>query len=283
VANETGQRDESKVDRDLAADEVKTGATLDDLGHRLQEAEGLDEDLALTVARNWQSLLGGLVVVLIGVWVFGQYRSSKQETIAAASSKLSELQDAYPGVVLSKAVASGEKADDAASKSAEDIAKLQTKAFNDTINKLKENFGDTFYARLAPLYEAQRLIADGDYGNAYRLLEQIGLKIVKQDSWPKGERQIGETELVEELAALQFLRAKMQDPESVRADTRNAAELLVQRGSFTAVEASLLLYRTAENDDERNQSLEAARALRKDRPFLAIALETAFEEAGAKL
>lgn len=283
MANETGQRETSKDETTESDVEVKAGTPIEDLEHRLQDAEGLDEDLAMIVARNWQSLLGGLVLVLIAVWVFGQYQTSKQATVADASVKLSELQDAYPDVVLSKVINSDGSADDAASKSAEEVSKLQAKAFSETINNLRDKFDGTFYAKLAPIYESQLLIANKEYENAYNELEKLGLGIIKQDSWPKGEREIGETEIVEELAALLYLRAKVQDPAVPRAETRKSVGFLVERGSFSAVEAALLLYRTAENDDERSKSIELARTLRKERPFLATALESAFEEAGAKL
>ncbi len=262
---------------------MRTGSSLEDLGQRLQEAEGLDEDLALTVARNWQSLVGGLLIVLLGVWVLGKYQSSRHETRAEASATLSEIQDAYPDVILSAATDTGQKADDAAAASAEDVTKMQVEAFNQSIKTLRQEYGDTFYAKLTPLYEAQRNIATGDFENAFRILEGLDLAILTADSWPKGEREIGAEEIVQELAALAYLRGKMQDPETERDETRKRVERLVRRSTFVAVEAALMLYRTAGTEEERSAARTVAKELREERAFLATALDSAFEEAGARL
>lgn len=203
---------------------------------KLARTQGVDQDFAGVLVDNWQRVLGGFLAVLLGVWVYGEYKSANESKVGEASKRFAQVQE-----TLTKLRTEQENKDQ--------LAKLIT----DNITALKTTFDGTSYSVLAPLYEATSLYTQGKLAEAeqkYSTLSQVPY-----------EKEFGRNDLIKELAGLGLARVQLDQQKD--ADAFITLEGLIKNSKVVNLEALLVFARVSE---DRSKVETLAKELKQTRP-----------------
>lgn len=125
--------------------------TTETFEQKLARSEGVDNDFAKYISENWQRLLMIPAVMLLGVWVFNEYKAAKSKRIGEASTRFSQIQNTF--------------AQEGTDKSA--------KVIKDNIRTLNDTFNGTSYSKLTGLYNGLLLKQQGKHEEAEAELRKI--------------------------------------------------------------------------------------------------------------
>ncbi len=262
--------DSTSSSNDSAPAEPKTGSTLDELANRIGESD-LEPDLARQLAENWQKFFGAMVLVLLGVWLLGEFRTASQKEREDASFRFQNTQDAYLELV-------GEATMEGEGDSSIDKAKT---VFNENVTLLEKGSSGSVYERLAPLYLAQASIDAGEVEKAKAILSKYGIDT--PNDIPAEQSVNSVEQFVGELASLLYARVLTISSAEDRQAQREYLSALCERSRFVNIEALLLLYRTAQNAEEKDSAKSLATKIVTARPEIANAIKDAFSSLGVAL
>lgn len=235
-------------------------ASVDDLAQRLQQFEGVSEELAHKVASNWKRFLGLVLCVMLGVWLIGEIKNAGERKRADAALKFSAA--AQASRILSHPPTEGAKVD---------LPSVQ-RALDDNLKALTDRRTPDFYRSSALVYQASDLLRQGKTQEAQQLLNTI--------EKPAKSKKLDAVEFTAEFAALAAERAKLNadnaDLPSIRAELKR----LATDSQIANAEALILLARISETPEERAEVMELAMSLKHDRPEFSATLESNLSELG---
>jgi hypothetical protein len=257
-------------------------SSYDELAERLRDTKGVDQDIGMLLALNWQRVLWGLAIVLLVVWLVGFWKESKEKAAGQASQRFEEVQTAYTALVSkqTKESESEKKADEvkggnengAAAKQQDQSRDEQvTRTFMENISLLRKQEG--VYGELVPLYQAAEEIQRGNWEEAKQQLSQYGSEKYLERLDKKVSRPLTEEPFVSELAALIYLRLLIAEGITDPAVIRAKLNTLVSAGKFVNVEALIMLFRISAGPQERLEAENSAKELASSRPDLAEMLK----------
>lgn len=255
-----------------------------ELAQRLRDTKGVDQDIAMLVAMNWQRILWGLVVVLLIVWLVGFWRESKDKALSQASQRLEDVQSAYASLVSSgsKETQNKDKPEEAAAAAQADQEQREKseRTFADNISLLRKQEG--VYGELAPLYEVAEEIQRGNWAAAKEQLAHYSPENYIE-RLNKASAALNEQTFVSELAALIYLRLLAAEGATDQAVLRSKLSKLAAAGRFVNVEAVIMLFRLSTDGAQRLEAENAAKELAASRPDLAETLKVELGNQGVAL
>lgn len=240
----------------MPSSDRRSNEDIDSLVDHLRSIEGVDSDIAVKIAENWQRLLGVMAMILLGVWLFGSYQSRQAAKSENASNLFVEAQGAYRGMPVSAA------AEEAESKAVTDaIAKIDA-----SLRLVAESYPESVYRELAPLYDA---LAKAKAGEMQQALSQLAPMAEQTKSIGKYSAQAGlsRERFVNELAALVYAKLLIESGERA-AEARELLSYLTKNSAVVAAESAVTLLRISKTDAEIGEALTAARELMDIRPEL---------------
>ncbi|MFN8389261.1 MAG: hypothetical protein U0136_03120 [Bdellovibrionota bacterium] len=269
------------------------GASIDDLSKRLGEIEGVNQDMAMFLAHNWQRFVGGVFVVMLIAVLVNQYRNTQETRMADAAQRF-ELASTEFGKLLSAQAAEKEaKAPDAAKPPADPAhpdkaADAKPAAANDSVlfeqlKLLQSTQSDSIYGRLAGLYAAQARISERNFDAARAELAKLDTKKFASISQAKTSAQVKNNDLVDELAALQSARLAIEEGKAAPDELQRQLTGLVLGGRFTNLEALLILFRASGTPEQRAAASNAAKSLFQARPELRDIVTSQLASAGISI
>lgn len=225
---------------------------------QLRSIEGVSDDLATTIANNWQKLLGALAIVLVVVFLYGKYQES-QVTRAGDSAAL-----------FSEALSSFSIFSNRSTESAKD----QNWAFKPKLELLVEEGGSASYDELATLYLAQSELQERAFENARKRLEPLAKRAPLD-----GKRKADAGRFIGESARMLLAKSYLLQ-EGNREKGRALLKELIEEGSIVNVEALVAFLDTASTDSERTEAKLASEHLAKERPELSSLVERELSSRG---
>ena len=241
---------DSKAKQTLATSSIK----LDD--------QDWEEELTSFVKDQWQKIIGAVLVVVMGVWSYGEYTTATQKRLTQASEHFSEIQAHFSKVG-----------------SEEGNSEDGKKAFSETSNLLNKNFSDSFYGKAMGLYTASNALAVGDTAAARSAIE--GYNIGRFNTSQTTTAPLSEAELLDELAALLQVRIHLssQNP----AEAFSLAEKIARNGRFSNVEAAVIMA-TIGVDENHSQALnKVVEIIRERHPHHNEALDRELNALGIRI
>ena len=217
---------------------------------RVQAITGLSEKNAAAMVRNWQKLVGVVVIILLGVLIFSEFRSVREKKQMEAAYRFSEVQKLYASILSSSSESEQEK---------EALSKKRD-ALRDMLRVLAESYSGTVYGKLSSLY-----IGIADYTGNELASAGDPLKSFFDKPAPLGA-ELGEEIFLSELASLLSNRVLLSGNEEQFKQAKVALLELSKNASFINTEALLILARLAESQEEKASILKAAQDLRAARP-----------------
>ena len=118
--------------------------TTETFQEKLARSEGVDNDLAKYVGENWQRMLMLVAIMMLGVWVFNEYKSAKSKRIGEASTRFSQIQSTFQQTLQE------------ASQVDSNISEKSTKVIKDNIRTLNDTFSGTCLLYTSPSPRDQR-------------------------------------------------------------------------------------------------------------------------------
>lgn len=188
---------------------------------KLARAEGVDHDLASALAQNWQRVLGGFLSVLLAVWVYGEYKSAKENRLAEASKRFAQVQETLEKL-----------------QEGEDKDKL-VKLLADNVTALKTTFDGTSYSELADLYQAASLRSQDKYEEAEKSFRQLFQL--------PSSKELDRNDLIRELAGLGLARTLIDQQKTD--DAQIILSQLIKSSKVVNVEALIALARISEQPE----------------------------------
>ena len=253
----------------------KNESDLAELSAHLKEIEGVDSDIADLLANNWQRFVGAVVLAIIAVWLFGSYKSTKEQRLALTSDRFQEIQNEFRKLSSDTAVdEKDDKKDNTGS----------SKSFTDQADLLVKAEKDTSYGKLAQLYQAAHAIKTNAPAEALKILESVKVKPLQGMPVSNKKVELDSELFISELAVLLKARALLAD--NVQANLTQVRELLVsavEKGKFINSEAALILARISDSEESSKQSIQVANTLAEKRPDLRDALIREFGVLGISL
>jgi hypothetical protein len=263
------------------------GASVEELSKRLSEIEGVNEDMAMFLAANWQRLVGGLFVILLVAVLFYQYRNTQATRMSDASQRFEAASSQFGKILLeSRKPESSKPEEGAAAKDGsktDDFQKSET-ALMEQLKLLQSTQSDSVYGRLAQLYQAQTAIVSGDFGTAREQLSKFRTSTFAGVQKAKTSAEVKNSDLLDELATMEqarLLLAESKDQPSPQA--RELFRGLALGGRFLNLEALLALFRTASQADQSDQAKQTAQELLAVRPELRDIVSTQLGANGISL
>lgn len=255
---------------------IRNGANIDELAERLRSTKGADEDIVTLLATNWQKIVGAFAVVLLLVWIINEAKMAKENKAGEASQRFQNVQTVFGelGAPKPAEATAKEEAKNGEESAKEEQSKEQT--FQDNIKLIEKNYSESIYSKMAPLYLAA---ADLDKGQ----LPQVRDILVKNYAADTISNRLNSGEdvpgrVVSELAAVLYGRLLIKEGRT--ADAQSYLEKLALNASVVNVEALVLLYRTAENEEQRKAAVKTARELQTKKPELADSVKQELAMAG---
>ncbi len=276
--NKTGHSNESRIGaRDQTglqqrpARHVEDGkSTYEELAERLRVSTGASDDVAENIAKNWQKIVGGIVVVLLGVWVWNEFQSAQVAKRAGAAEEFSEIQSLLTGIDFEKLGETkgdksadkkeGEKAEEKSADTAQDQQKSLV-ALQERLAALQSRFPESPYSKFAGLYESMIFLKQGDVVHAKQGLEKFNVnRFANLTSASADAGRIKPEEFNDEFAALLYARMLLAEGKDA-ADARKRLIGLAYGGKVLNGEALLALYRISQTDAERAEAVDIAKAV----------------------
>ena len=223
-------------------------------------------------------LAGGLLVLVLGVWLYNELSAANRLRRGQAAERFAAMQNAY-GAMQTEETKPGEDADAVVSEeeAAESEAVAETteagndgseaavneRVFQDNSSVLTSTDSGTVYAEFAKLYEFAREIQ-----------QNPGIADAASYELPQftaGDSTLGKEQLVAELAELVEVRAKLNaagTEATAIAAIRDRLRTLTSSAELIPLETLLIFARLADTDPLRQEAKKMAEELRERKPAL---------------
>jgi hypothetical protein len=243
-----------------------------ELAENLKGIEGVTEDAAEYLARNWQKAIGVLVLALLAVWVIGEYQNASRVKLGEASQRYSNAQAIFSKIFSSRGNSENKAVEvsDKEPEADEDVAVLR-----ENLSLLEEESHAT-YSKLAELYLAATEFVFGDKKAAANKLNQLISSNAQTSEKVLTSSEAGEVNFAEELARLIAARNFAGD----RAEKRSKLVSLVKTGTFTNLEALISLVRISQSSEEKAEASQLAKALQDARPEQSEEIQSNLKQLG---
>ena len=263
-----GGKGGQKANSPMPSSDRKSNEDIDSLVDHLRSIEGVDEDIAMKIAENWQRLLGVMVIILVAVWLFGSYRQTQASKIEEASNVFVEAQGAYRSLP-SKATAGEEES----KKISDSLAKIDA-----NLRLVTESYPDSIYNDLGPIYKALGEARAGDKAKAFSALEPFA-EAARANGRYSAQVGITKKRFVDELGAFVLAKLLIEEPERAEEGIALLTEL-AKNSAVVAPEAVVSLLRIADTDEQMTTALTTARAVMDSRPELAAVIAREIQSQG---
>ena len=254
------------------------GASIDDLSTRLGAIQGVNEDMATFIAHNWQRFVGGLVVVLLGVVLYYQYKNAQDSRTGEASQRFEVAAKGYADLTQAETPpAPNAPPDDPA-----DSQKATVESVSEQLRSLQSSHADSVYGKFAGLYAAQIAIEAKNFPAAADALSKFNTSRYQTLTKAKRSSEVTDSQVVDELAALERGRLFLAQDAS-REEGRRLLAGIVYGGRFVNLEAALVLFRTSRTPEEKKAALDTVTGLIAARPELTEIFRTQLAGDGVTL
>jgi|GEM_PF-7078161 len=223
------------------------GSNLQDLASRLREVEGVDNDIAELIANNWQKLFGFLFLVLLGLYLYNEYREAKASQREETAYRFRESQKRF-----SAFLDSGDLGKDKGSQAAKvenadvdhsghghpdaDAERIKKQfAFREGLDLIRSTYADSSYSDFSALYLAVADIEEGKNKEALALIEPFQPNSFDNVKEAQPRNTLDPERMVKEFSALLSARAMLAD-----AGTGPAPDLVKSRLAGLAMAGMLL-------------------------------------------
>lgn len=250
-------------------------------GSRIMEdpvlAKGLDEDPLLDwLVKNYQYILLVIVALVAGNYVVDAFRASRENELRQAGDQYANVREEYEAfAALRREIRQLESKPDAKAEGSDTAKKIsetssKAKESRSKLNEYLTALGDARapYDKIASLYQALVLIAEGDVAAARTVLS--GLPRWEDEDSGSDERFYGE------LAAVALGRALIDD-EKTYPEGRAILRSLTERGTVMNVSAATTLANISVTPEEKKEALESLRRLQDANPEQASLVKPAID------
>jgi len=242
------------------------------LADRLGEVDGVSEDAAVFMAENWSRFVGFVVLLILLVFGYNEFRASGERKQAQASDGFSRIQQALKEIENTAPENKGQ-------------LEKSNRAFDDSIDVLKNKYSGSVYAEFAPLYSAKKLIGEQKYAEAREALKQaMGKRFatgvvaaVTSGTTTKPES------IAQELAALIEAKSWLLGEKPDLKMARERLAVVAKNGELISGEALVTLAKISINSAEKEELKTLANEVLKSRPQLREQVESAFTLEGIDL
>lgn len=247
-----------------AAGQGPQNTAVEELAERLGAIQGVSEDTAEFIARNWQKILGAMTVTVLAVLVFGLYRKNVERREGEASQRFQLAAEGFLGTAkMSDPGSNGADANN----SGEQVDKLR--AARDGFEFLSKSYSDGAYGKLSNLYLAELSKREGKLDLVEDQVKKFSYQQYRSIKEAQSVADVTKSDLFDELAALKFARTLLDSVEAAKkTEAREYLTGLAYGGKFVNAEALLALFRSAANEDEKKAAFKVADSLLSKRPLL---------------
>lgn len=261
---------------------------LDSLAQNLRQIEGVSNEVADAIAKNWQRglmIIAGFVLV---IWFGYQYRENQKKMLDEAATGFTQAQGKFVELYGSKtdksSVDSADKKEDAQKISNEELATAKT-SFDDTMSLLIENSGSNVYSRLGALYKSVAGIHRGEIQESRNQLDTFNVRplLTGGRKKPVPSAMVTPEQLLQELAALMYVKSFLHE---ASVDVPSVRAQLIELSYSTQVvcsESVLTLVRLSDTQEQRKEAIDVANAVILERPELGDDLRSELEKDGVIL
>ena len=237
---------------------------------QLSQSEFISEDTAELIAQNWQKVVGFAGIILLSVWVWGQYKQSGDKKQADAAAKFASVQKSYASVL--QASAEGDKP-----------AQDELTKFEDSSKIIKGNYSSSIYSDLSDLYLAAKHTLLGEPSQSQESLKPYLDEHLLAGSAARSSDELSAEQLVKELAALIHIRSQLTEENSDLGEIRKQISALARSSRVVSVEAIASLFNISSTEQEREDAKKVAREVISNNPELANLIEAELARNAVKL
>ena len=288
---------ETKVVDPREQNKTERSRDVEELSAQLRSLEGVDVDVADLLANNWQRFAGIVVLLLIGTWLYGGYKSTKEQRLMIAAERFQSIQGGFdqlrsPEDAEKKAAekkAEEKKPEDAKVEDTQPAANADTnvlKSFQAESELLVSTERDSSYGRLAKLYEAAQAMRERNFEQTDKILADFNVAKIATTAAPvpKTGKHEDPERFVSELAAMLHARTMLaKDAGANMASVRSYLSELATNARFVNVEALILLGRLAESEENKAQVKVLSQKVIESRPELRPTVESELAQLGVSL
>lgn len=249
--------------------------------------DNLEETLPAWLNENWQRLLFGAGVVVLGFWAFDSYQTGRAKMLDETSYAFVQAQQAFNQLPVAtepvQEVNAETDSKEPEAKASDGIGAETATAFSDTMGLLANNAGSRIYGDLGKLYLAAFALKSGDVSKAEGQLASFNLAGIEEPANVLAEDEMTSTQLVQELALYLTARTKLFSQPAQVEEARSLLRTLVKGGQLLTVEALNTLLRLSSNEIEQTRVKALGEELIDKRPGLSEVVKSTFEQAGVPL
>ncbi len=232
---------------------------LEDLTDRLRTLEGSEDKLTEFVAANWQKVVGGVVVLLLVVWLVGAVREANNKKLEGAALEFSQAQSMYESVFFPA---------EGVTLTAEELQKKQS-ALIENVKVLTEEDVSGSYALFSGLYSAAYRLRTGELDKAREELAKYNLARFSGVSSVAKRSSLNAKSLSDEFAALLNVRLLLSAKDAPQIpEIRKQLKEIALGAQLVNAEAVMILARLSDSDGEKTEVREISLALGAARPEL---------------
>ena len=266
--------------KDVIKKDGKNTSDVEELAARLQKVGGFSDKTAHVFAQEWKRVAGTIVIVLLGVIVYNQYREGELRKSEELGSVIAGIQGQYRMLVDTESIAKPEKPEDI-----EKLAKARESAkaaFEANYSRAKDigsgTIGDT-----AELYRAELALKQGNVSDAKSMLEKrYGFDKFTAVSKPSPAIRVNGVTLERELASLLYVRVLLADAKVDMTTVRERLKAIALSSQLVCGEALVAMARLAQTPDDRVQVANLVKELSMVRPELENAIKEDITKSGIK-
>lgn len=248
-----------------------------ELVDRLKEVDGVSDDIADTIAQNWQRVLSGIIIIGLIVWAINGYQKGRQKVLDEAALGFVQAQSAFStlantnndvGGSETSPLASDNTTDENAEKKEKeaDANNSSKRAFNDTMSLLASNSSTGTYSRLAIIYQAMGDAKAGEYQKALDKLKSFSTNQYFSTNTVSPVGEVTNDQFVNEIAALMTLKiALIKDPKQISKIWPQLLSL-TRSSQLVSVESLVTALRLADDSSKSKEVLKIANELATTRP-----------------
>ncbi len=245
------------------------GEGFETLAERLQETEGISEDIADLIAKNWQKVAGGVCLLLLAVWLIGESRKTTEAKNQQIALYFSEAQSLFD--VTDEKKTEDEETSKNANIISEKLKVVSTSASNE------------FYSKMASLYLAINEFRNGDVAAARERLEKFNIgRFASTQQVAVSSAPIDEN-IVDEFAAYLYAKLIFSETPEDKEKAKSYLTGLAYNASLLNVEAIVALLRFSSEDEARAGVVVIAKDVTIGRPELAEQLTQVLSQFGLTL
>lgn len=245
----------------------QSAAGYEELAEHLREIEGISDDLAELIARNWTKFVGLFFVVILTIWVVGEWRTSEAKRNQELASRFSQAQASLSSYF------SGDK-------KPSDLTAAQG-----TLRDFTVSAKDGVYKDLGGLYLAASYLEASNFSDAKDALKKYDVDFYNKFSQPAPiSAAFSEKELVRELASLLYARVLLAESKGVASpELLNRLKGISFGTEIVNLQALTILARISSDSEAQKTVIDVGRKLLSARPTMADTVRQELSAVGINL